>query len=375
MSEYIKKKSPTEYDDNVKEVFSLIAYHNGKPEVMGSANLKSQMYSADFDLFERVIETTNIKEAKEDIYQTFKQIFSHIDRMKHVYFIDFKLGIDEDLYLDKDEFENPSKVKMFYENKYKSGLITKEQYDKIVEASKDKDDLYEVARKLWTLRWNKTNMDKGYKELSKGRRKTVYDALDDKSIIKIDLVAYINGKFVEFSNIYELYAGDKVINLALTNIVESVKHDIYLYHKAKNWYKMLKRIFVIARLRKDIKLIEQLTQLFNSNIGLLYKIRADFGTLAIVLDKGYRPIKEIHASIQSLKAQLANVYQFPVGTNKLYDNILKIIEHSSIIKNPEELQKGLEWLDETLMDIVNDETKKYIKKHKIPYKEFLIKSK
>ncbi len=70
MTEYIKKKQPVEYDDNVKEVFNLIAYHRDKPEVMGSANLKSQMYSADFDLFEKVLEADNLKKAKRDIYLT-----------------------------------------------------------------------------------------------------------------------------------------------------------------------------------------------------------------------------------------------------------------------------------------------------------------
>jgi hypothetical protein len=90
MTEYIKKKQPVEYDDNVKEVFNLIAYHRDKPEVMGSANLKSQMYSADFDLFEKVLEADNLKKAKRDIYLTFKQIFSHIARLKDVYFMDFK---------------------------------------------------------------------------------------------------------------------------------------------------------------------------------------------------------------------------------------------------------------------------------------------
>jgi len=372
MTEYIKKKQPVEYDDNVKEVFNLIAYHRDKPEVMGSANLKSQMYSADFDLFEKVLEADNLKKAKRDIYLTFKQIFSHIARLKDVYFMDFKAGIDHDLYLDKKEFVNTSKVIMFYENALKSGLIDKKQLDKL-KNSKDEDELYENARKLWTLRWDKDEIDKGYKILSKGRKKTFYDALDDKSIIKIDIVAYINGKFVEFSNIYELYSGDKVINLALTNIVESVKEDIRLYHKNKKWFKMLKRIFVIARLRKDIKLIETLTGLFNSNVGLLYKIRADFETLALLLDKGYTPIDKIHNSIQTLKGMLGNVYEFKVGSEKLYNNILNIIEHSSIIKNPDEIRKGLEWLNDTLLDIINKKALEYIKKHKIPYKEYLRK--
>jgi hypothetical protein len=373
MSEYIKKKQPDEYDDNVEEIFNLIAYHRGKPEVMGSANLKSQMYSADFDLFEKVYENKNINQAKKDIYLNFRDILNHIAKLKNVFFIDFKAGIDEDLYLDKSEFNNPSKVKLFYENAYKSGLITKEQYDKIVESSKDQDELYENARKLWTIRWNNKELDKGYKVLSKGRKKTFIDAVDDKTIIKIDVVSLINGKFVEFSNIYEIYNKGKVVNLALTNIIESVKEDIRIYHKKKMWLKMLKRIFVIARLRKDTKLIETLTQLFNSNVGLLYKIRADFGTLALILEKGYRPIKDIHNNIQSLKAQLSNVYQFPIGGEKLYNDILNIIEHSSIIKNPDEIRKGLEWLDETLLKIVNKQALDFINKHKIPYKQYLTK--
>ena len=369
----LKKKQPVEYDDNVREVFNLIAYHRDKPEVMGSANLKSQMYSADFDLFEKVYESKNLAEAKRDIYNVFKQMFSRIARLKDVYFIDFKMGRDDDLYLDKSVFKNPSRVAQFYLERRKAGLINDEQLAKL-KKSKDEDELYENARKLWTLRWDKKDIDRGYKELSRGRKKTFDDAIDDKVIVKIDVVAYINGKFVEFSNLWEFYSGKRSINLATTNIVESVKEDIRLYHKNKNWIKMLKRIFVLARLRKDIGVIEKLTQIMNSNIGLLYKIRADFGTIALVLEKGYKvPVERIHDAIQQLKAQLANVYQFRVGGELEYANILKLIEKITTTKKLDEIQKGLEDLDEHLLRIVNQQTEKWIKKNKFPYREYLKK--
>lgn len=369
----LKKKEPVEYDDNVKEVFQLISYHRGKPEVMGSANLKSQIYSADFDLFEKVVEDTDKNKAKRHIYDTFKQMFAHIARLKDVYFIDFKAGIDHDLYLDRKVFdESPARVRQFYEQAHKAGLITDEQLAKL-KKSKDIDDLYENARKLWTIRWDKKSLDRGYVELSRGRKKTFDDALDDKSIIKIDVIAYINGKFVEFSNLYEMYAGKRVINLALTNIIESVKEDIRIFHKQKRWLKMLKRIFVIARLRKDVPVIEKLTSLFNSNVGMLYKIRADLGTIALVLEKGYTPIDKIHDAIQQLKAQLANVYQFKVGTEYSYSNTLKKFEALTNTRNPQELQQGLEKLDEDLLTVVNQQTHKWIKANKFNYKEYLRK--
>ncbi len=43
-------KLPIEYDNNVKEVFSLISYGKNKPQPVGSSSMRFS-YGVDYDLF------------------------------------------------------------------------------------------------------------------------------------------------------------------------------------------------------------------------------------------------------------------------------------------------------------------------------------
>ena len=367
-NDYLKKKPKDAIDDRVQSIMSMISYKDGKPQIMGSSQLTSQLFSADIDLFERVYESGSLEKAKRDIALMFRNMMSILSRKPNIYFMDFKAGIDEDLYLPEEDFQNPAKVRKFYKEKERAKLITPQNM-KAIDAlvkSGEEDKLYEYCRKLWTLRWKPDDIARGYLILSGNRKKTFEDSLDDKTVIKIDIVAHIDNQFIEFSNIFEIHVGSRVINLATTNIIESVKRDVEAFYKAKNWIKTLKRIFVIAKLERDMRLVKKLTILFNSNIGLLYKIKSDVGTLGELLEKGHRPIKAIHQAMQKIKGNLGLIYQFPLPSH-----FISRLEDLSREDDPEKLMNGLNDLSKDMLDKANEEALKYIKKYKIDIESFL----
>jgi hypothetical protein len=357
--------------NDIKKVFSVITYKRDKPEVFGSSALKSQYFSVDYDLFSKIYETADINKARQELYRTFLNMFENIRELDDIYLMDMKAGIDEDLFVERERFKNPSFIKNFYQNQYKLGNITKKNYETIVDlASKnDKDTLYEFCRLLWTLRWSFNDMKLGYKMLQGNRKKTFQDAIDDKTIVKIDIVAYVEDKFIEFSNLFEIYVGDKSINIAKLRIIDSIKQDIYDYYLDHNWFKMLKRIFVIAKLRKDLKLVETLTHFFNSDAGLVYKVRGDIQTLFDLLDKGYddkNTVSKIKNELQPLKGELSKVYEF-----KIPDTIYGTMDSMTNERNINNLKNELENTSDLLLDIVNKQALSYIKRSKINYKSYL----
>jgi hypothetical protein len=370
MTEIVKKIPDIAYPDDVKKVFSVITYKRDKPEVFGSASLKSQYFSVDYDLFNKVYESSNLEHAKEELYRTFLNMLENIKKLPNIFYMDFKCGLDNDLYVERDRFKNPSYIRNYYQRQYKSGHITKEEYDDIVKISKeDKYDLYEYCRLLWTLRWRLDDLRKGYLILQGNRKKYFKDAIVDKTVVKIDIIAYIDGKFTEFSNVYEIYIGNKNVNLAELSVIDSIKNDIYDYYRDENWFKMLKRIFIIAKIRKDNKLLETLTKLFNSNVGLMYKLRGDIQTLIDLLDAGYTQkdiIKKIQNELQDIKGQMAKVYQFELN-NTLYGDI----DVASKVNAPKELQSKLEDINKRILEIVNNQASKFIRSNKINYKSYL----
>ena len=117
------------------------------------------------------------------------------------------------------------------------------------------------------------------------------------------------------------------------------------------------------------QLIEKLTELFNSDVGLVYKVRGDIQTLYDLLDKGYNDkdtIDKIKNELQPLKGELSKVYQF-----KIPDRVYGTINSMSNENNINELKKGLENMSDLLLDITTKEAYSFIKKNKINYKSYL----
>ena len=363
---YVKPRLTISLDDDIQHIISLISYKNDKPQILGSSALASQFFSSDYDLFERVYESNDINKAKKDIYNVFRNMMRLLKRDRNILFMDFKCGYDDLLFLKDEAFKYPAVVRRFYKERFKSRLITKEQMKRIDELVNDgdRDFLYEYCSKLWKIRWTPDTIEKGYTILSNNRQKTFEDCLDDKTVVKIDVVSFINGNFIEFSNIFELHAGKRVINVADSNIVKSIKRDIRFYYKKGKWYKVLKRVFSIAKLEKDLKLIKKLTILFNSNTGLVNRVRANMATIYDILDKGYKPVEEIKQSLQYNKNLLGYVYQFSIHPS-IFEKLDKLTMNIS--------KDGLKELEELLDEIVNTNTKVYMDKYKINIKPYILK--
>lgn len=367
--DYVKPRLESSLNDSVKHVISLISYKNGKPQILGSSALASQLFSSDFDLFERVYESGIMNKATRDIYNVFRNMMRLIKRNPGIYFMDFKCGIDEDLYLPEEKFQNAAEVRAFYKDKQREGLLTDEQFETIVELSRNAEDYYDwydFCRRLWTIRWTPESIERGFVNLPGNRTKSFIDCLDDKTVIKIDVVSYLDGQFVEFSNIFELHVGSRVINLETSNIVQTIKRDVSRYAIKKNWYKVLKRIFSIAKIERDLNTVKILTELFNSNTGLANRVRATITTIIDLIDKGYRPIAEIHNALQYNKQLLGNVFEFDVPPR-----IFEMFDEATRTTDADKIYSIAEKIEADIMTLVNNEALQYIKKHKIPIHRYV----
>lgn len=358
----LKPRLEASFADDTRDVFRMISYRGNfeKAQLLGSTSLASSEYYADFDLFEKVIESTNIPRAKLDVWNAFKAMMRLLERNPEVYFLDFKAGIDKDLFLSRPSFENPALVRRFYKERQMSGLITQQQMGEIEKLMTDPLNLYEYCRKLWTIRWTPKTIESGMTELSKGRRKTFLDAVDDKAVIKIDVAVYMNGTFVEFSNVFEIYAGKRPLNYTESNIVQAIRDSLDYYKHEKKWYKVLKRYFSIARIEKNVRPIELLTPFFNSNVGLVNRVRSALSTIVDMIGKGYKPMPKYRDSIQFNKQQLGSVFEFdlPSGT---FDKL----DDASRQRSPAKMADRLEKIVEELDDLVSQKAHEFILKNKI----------
>lgn len=244
---------PTEYNNELVEVFNELAINNHF-NVIGSASIKRSVNYGDYDL-QTIFKCKNKKKCVEKIRQHFIKLFKIAKKNKQLWVTDLKIG----------------------------ELNTE------------------------PLRWNQEDL---VNKINKGV--SFNDALLMKSTIKVDIVYYLNGRFVEITdNYYFNIAGNKNYKETTKNdIIDSISESYNEYIEQKKYFKSLKRLYAIIRLKDpDNKKLDLLLNYFNSDIGLLYRVTTEIETL-ILLIEGFKVKKEMmEDTLQIWKEQISS---FPV---------------------------------------------------------------
>lgn len=198
---YREKKQLSEYDDEVKKLFSYFKFKDQELVLNGSYSSRNMVYYGDLDFVTQV-------DKSNDLYNDLKQIFTRLFNDHNNYFIELKLQMKDDQKI---------KIKLFNDF-LKEDVITKH--------------------------------------------------LDNLKFVKIDIVAYFDGYFKEASCIYNI--GDASNYTDADEFKNDLKKDIAELKKDKNYFKMLKRMYSIARIEDDTKAKNMLTSFFNGEAGEMY---------------------------------------------------------------------------------------------------------
>lgn len=328
-----------------------------------------QKYAGDIDVMQKIV-GSSVEEVIYQFTKSIKDIVSHLDK-SHI-FSEFKAGIDKSYDIDIGYLQNG----LYHPNpllidtlrvKHNAGLFTSKEYQSIITSlsfiktvqlnSIIYDFIHELIRNKKTLRWTKEEILQGYKMISTGKY-FLEEALKDKTVIKIDLIAYIDKKFIEITNVVLLgYKNGKKltpINAPDTkfDFPEVLKKDIEKLYYSDKFYsplKACKRIFSLIRITKDYQDLIKVTKLIRGEISLLYQIKADLETLITVLEKSNIDlISQVHYVLQNIKNRLNYVLEYP------QENIVQLsndINQLSKITNVENLIDGIK----TLKNIIKED--------------------
>lgn len=311
----IKPKEHHEYSNNIARLFHLLTFKKSEPIIMGS-NAGRFAYGADYDLFSVVHTHDSLEKLKNVVAREFKEIMQQIKGSKDIYFIEFMAGVD-------------------HEGK--------------------------------PLRWSMNEIISG-----KHDKYLFKDILNERSVIKIEIVGYIPGQgFVPMSNVYEFRTSDgKGINqeAETRDTVDSLKKDIKKFHDKGNLMKVLKRLFVISLTEKNKKLSEKLINIFESDIGKIYKVKSDLETINEVTEKYHDKtvMERVYNEIQKIKefASAQTIHKFK-------QDFYKKMDRASKTKNHKTLHKLIESLCEYILKAVNKLLKAKMKLERISYKKYL----
>jgi hypothetical protein len=371
------KAFPDNYSQEVLKIFTALSMTDLKKFfLVGSASLRSQQYSADFDCMEKV----RISNAAEMVHNL-RDVVKSLRSIPDCFIGDIKCGEEKawDVFNqnagvvdDKVQNFNPTESKGRVAKLRSNNIITPteaKEADALLDKATTRLGFINAKKtiKFHILRWKPQQILEGAQEY-RGYRFTLEDAVTSGGLIKVDAVANIADRYTEFSAIYDTYLNGKLVSERASNIVQSLTDDILFYNQT-NPFKSLKRFFALVKLRKDTEAAAVLVPILNSDLGRLYQIIGDLHTLRGLLDRpssAYN-LKQILSQIDDMKARLGNLYQLRDFLSKEHSIIGSL---NALLSSPATSIKGkLDKLILELEGINNEGTEKIIKttlKHLIP---------
>jgi len=173
-------------------------------------------------------------------------------------------------------------------------------------------------------------------------------------LVKLDTIFIIDNKINEITNNY-LFRDSLPTS---SDIKLSLQNEIREKIKAGEYFKAIKRIFSLNSLfRNKSKDQDKLINYFNSDVGLLNKVRSDIDLLVVLIENKFKPVELelIRKNIQMIKYELSAV--IGIHLSAVFDKI-------SLISNKTALVKELMKISGEISELVDDDAKLFLQKLK-----------
>jgi len=187
------------------------------------------------------------------------------------------------------------------------------------------------------LRWS-------YSDVMKGEKNNISlkEALKMDATIKLDFVILVDNKVTEVTT--NFFIGQEPPGSLEHAVNETIKEGMY--------FKALKRIFSLKQ--QQGKSVKRLINYFNSDVGLLNKVKSDILTLISLIEQKFKKIDMdiIRHNIQLIKYELSGYAK--LNMSSVFDDMMSL--------NKTDLVKKLTKTADIILEEVNTDAKKHFKK-------------
>ena len=370
----LKKSYPEGYPNDAVELLKSMSFTDGKAvNVVGSMSLRSQVYAGDYDAYEKVSFKGTKTLIVKRLVNKFKSIIKSLQKFPLTYIGDIKAGSVEEWRIIQRPYNQEKSFKKL-EELYKLKIISRKEYEegkkRFIKNPSELDLLLlEQDFRPNIIRWKVWEVLKGSKILKDGRKFTLEEAFQTPTITKLDIMSWVqNNRFTDFSMIYEFIINGETINPGIKDLEKSILENIYVLHSEKKYYKMAKRLFSLAKYKNNIDVLEILSPLFNGDLGRLYIVYSDIGTIQDLFEyENNLPYSKLEFEFDQFKGRLSNISlpDYIKKEKSIFEKIDTLVRIEKIATNKSRILNLLDELKSDLLEILSKYTEKFLKEKKI----------
>ena len=370
----LKKAYPEGYPNDAIDLLKSMSFTDGKGvDVVGSMSLRSQVYAGDYDAYEKVSFKGTKTLIVRKLVNKFKSIIKSLHKFPFTYIGDIKAGSVEEWRVIQRPYNQEKSFKKL-EELYKLKIISRKEYEegkkRFINNPSELDLLLlEQDFRPNIIRWKVWEVLKGYKTLKDGRKFTLEEAFQTPTITKIDVMSWVqNNRFTDFSMIYEFIINGETINPGIKDFEKSILENIYVLHSEKKYYKMAKRLFSLAKYKNNTDILEILSPLFNGDLGRLYIVYGDIGTIEDLFEyENNLPYSKLEFEFDQFKGRLSNISlpDYIKKEKSIFEKIDTLVRIEKLPTNKSRILNLLDELKSDLLEILSKYTEKYLKEKKI----------
>lgn len=391
-SKLIAVKPRSSISNEVQKAINVISFDKENVVPFGSWIYKAAPFPGDIDLIETDTKCCDRDDTISFFAKGFQKIVKRIIRTKGFYLGDIKAGLDDAFIVDMGELKfdkngvssiigyNMYKVLEQLKHLHDEDILNSDDYESMLKLTKqninqqDFEELYDMIRDKRIVRWTGPEISSGFKLLPGNRKITLKHAIAQQTISKIDMWTLINGRFQEVTDLYtfifkNIKGETEVLNYEndIEHLEESLKIEIQKYAFSKKFFKpfkMVKRMWSLARITKDLRMVKILTPLVQSDVGRLSQMNSDIEVIIDILAKVKSPpLPSILKEIDNFRPRLANAYEINIDEQRLDDMIVDILKHkNNTVKDKKYIINELHKIKEYLAILIKNETVKYLNK-------------
>jgi len=373
------KEYPTNYPADAIAILDSMSVTKGKGvELVGSMSLRSQQYAGDYDANDMIkMNMKTDKDALDHCASLFKEAIRRTSKIANAYIGDIKcgevaewrvFGSDKDTRVhngqvvgynaetSRSKVRGLHKAQIITPTEEKEALALLPSNPTPLQLVKAKDSI-----KFHIVRWSVAEVLEGEKRLKDGRTYTLQDGFSSHGITKVDVVAWVqNNRYTEFAMIYFLFNHGKALNPMKFDYEDSLKESILYYQSEGMYFKVLKRLFSLAKFKDDKTQMEKLTEVLNSDLGRLYHIVSDIRTLEFLLEEQSKlRMSDIKFEIDQFKGRMANIYALDPFLKKEFV-FLGYINSALKSTSSKQLLGVLKSMEKALSDILGKASQKFV---------------